>query len=61
MNEVTTTHAPYCPLPITDKRRGYVTADKTDIRRTFEMHTPVYGDDYDLVNRQDWLDKGFKQ
>lgn len=51
--------APYCILRLTDAR-AYVPAAHTDIRKTFEAHRPVhahvvYGDDYDLVMRQDYL------
>jgi hypothetical protein len=33
--------APYCPLPLTDKRRAYVNSHDTDISRTLEEHTPI--------------------
>lgn len=51
----------YCPLPITDKRRAYVPADRTDIAETFRQHahihvSPAYGDDYDLTERTAWID-----
>ena len=34
---------------------GYVSAEKTDIRRTFQRAAQHLGDDYDLVTRHDWL------
>ena len=62
--EVTTPH-PACILLSTHPLR-HIELDKTDISRTFAMHTPMhtptlYGDDYDRVQRDDWLDRGFKQ
>lgn len=33
--------APFCPLPITDKRRAYVSSHHTDIRKTLEEHAPI--------------------
>lgn len=48
---VTTTPAPYCPLPGTDRRRAYVPADKTDIRRTISEHSRLaILDDYDRTD-----------
>jgi hypothetical protein len=55
--------APYCPLPLTDKRRAYVNSHDTDISRTLEEHTPIrvsevkrYSDDYDMTERTAHLD-----
>lgn len=53
----------YCPLPITDKRRAWVSSDHTDVAETFRQFetihvSPVYGDDYDRVQREDWLEIG---
>jgi hypothetical protein len=55
--------APYCPLPLTDKRRAYVNSHDTNISRTLEEHAPIrvsevkrYGDDYDLTERTAHLD-----
>lgn len=31
----------YCPLPLTDKRRAYVSSHHTDIRKTLEEHAPI--------------------
>jgi hypothetical protein len=54
--------APYCPLPLTDKRRAYIPADHTDVAETFKQHEPIrvspIRDDYDLVQSQDWLEIG---
>lgn len=33
--------APFCPLPLTDKRRAYVSSHHTDIRKTLEEHAPI--------------------
>lgn len=51
-----TTPAPSCRLPATHPAAAIVTADKTDIRRTWNEHS-VYelGDDYDRVQAEDWL------
>lgn len=50
-NIVTTTPAPYCPLPGTDRRRAYVPSDKTDIRRTISEHSRMaILDDYDRTD-----------
>ena len=55
----------WCPLPLKDKRRAYVNSHDTDISRTLEEHAPIrvsevkrYGDDYDLVQSQDWMEMG---
>lgn len=62
MNHIEVTHPhPACILPISHPARAYVNSDKTDIKRTFAMYAPAYGDDYDMTTRLDWLDKGFKQ
>lgn len=55
--------APYCPLPLTDKRRAYVPSEHTDVTKTWQEHEPVrvcpiYGDDYDRVTNDDWLEPG---
>jgi len=57
--------APHCPIPFGHPcHRGYVPADRTDIRRTWN-HGEVgdIRDDYELVEQQDWLSAmgGFKQ
>lgn len=54
--------APYCPLPITNPARAYVSSHDTDIRRTLEEHAPIYvsnayGDDYDDVERTAYLEQ----
>lgn len=54
------TPAPACILRCTDPARAHVSSVNTDVRRTWEPHRPIhapqhYGDDYDLVIRQDWL------
>jgi hypothetical protein len=53
----------YCPLPITDRRRAYVSSHDTDISETIRRHAPIlvsaigqYGDDYDLTERTAHLD-----
>jgi hypothetical protein len=53
----------YCPLPITDRRRAYVSSHHTDIAETIRRHAPIlvssivqYGDDYDLTERTAHLD-----
>ncbi len=55
---------PHCPIPAEHPAyRGYVKAEQTDIRRTFQRHAPAtYGDDYDRVMREDYLSAigGFK-
>ena len=54
-------HAPYCPLPCHDRRRGYTSSDNTDVAETIRQHMPIYVssiDDYDLVQSQDWLECG---
>lgn len=53
--------APYCPLPLTDKRRAYVPADHTNVAETWRQHEPIrvsnaYGDDYDLTEQTAHLD-----
>jgi len=48
--------APHCPIPADHPLfDGYVPAEDTDIRRTWAKAAPRYGDDFDLVNRHDWL------
>jgi hypothetical protein len=48
---VTTTPAPYCPLPDADRRRPYVKSDKTDILRTISEHSRLaILDDYDRTD-----------
>ena len=49
--------APHCPIPHGHPCfRGYTPAEHTRVGRTFNLHAPTdYGDDYDRVNRQDWL------
>lgn len=48
---------PHCVIPHGHPcHRGYVPADKTDIRQIYARHAPTaYGDDYDRVLRDDWL------
>lgn len=48
---------PHCEIPLGHPlHAGYVPAEKTDIRRTFQRHAPnEYGDDYDRVMREDYL------
>ena len=54
---VTTPHAPYCPLPGTDRRRAYVPSDKTDIRRTISEHSRLaILDDYDRTDALGYLE-----
>jgi hypothetical protein len=62
----------YCPLPITDRRRAYVSSHNTTpeyLAEVFRRHQPIlvsaigqYGDDYDDVQKDDWLSApgGFK-
>lgn len=48
----------WCPLPITNPARGYVSSADTDIRATFAQHMLPVGDirdDYEIVEQQDWL------
>lgn len=54
--------APSCLIPITHPARAHTPACKTNVAETFSRHS-VYqlGDDYDRVNADDWLDRGFKQ
>lgn len=33
--------APFCPLPLTDKHRAYVSSHHTDIMKTLEEHAPI--------------------
>jgi hypothetical protein len=49
---------PHCPVPEGHPCFiGYVPAENTDIRRTFQRHQPhAYGDDYDAVERSAHLD-----
>ncbi len=49
---------PHCPIPDGHPLyEGYVAADKTDIRRTFQRHQPhAYGDDFDAVERSAHID-----
>jgi hypothetical protein len=48
--------APHCPIPEWHQCHiGYVSAEKTDIRLRFKRLGHSYGDDYDMVTRQDWL------
>lgn len=56
MNFVTWLHpAPSCPIPALHPARA-VNLHETDVRRTWNEHAPVeYGDDYDRVNRDDYL------
>lgn len=57
MNNVTWLHpAPWSPLPTADKRRAYVPADRTDIRRTIAEHDLSILDDYDYTTRTDYLE-----
>lgn len=58
---------PVCILHISDPARAHVPACQTNVARTFSENAPIhpaqtYGDDYDLVNNQDWLSSpgGFK-
>lgn len=59
MNIVTWLHpAPWSPLPTADKRRAYVPADRTDIRRTFAEHSTLdLLDDYELTDRLGYLEQ----
>ena len=49
----------YCPLPLTDKRRAYVSADATNVAETWRQHEPIrvsaLPDDYDRTTMDDWL------
>jgi len=48
--------APHCPIPFGHPLfTGFVPSHETDIRRTIARSAPRYGDDFDLVNRHDWL------
>lgn len=48
--------APHCDIPFGHPLfRGYVPSERTDIRRTWAKAAPAYGDDYDRVQRDDWL------
>ena len=50
---------PHCPIPYGHPLyRGFVPSEHTNIVNTWAKSL---GDDYDLVQRQDWLDRGFKQ
>ena len=62
INNVISHPHPHCLVPIERNPDAYAPSYETDISRRFARvrNRPV-GDDYDLVNRQDWLDKGFKQ
>ncbi len=54
---------PHCPVPEGHACYiGYVPAEKTDIRRTWQRCNENYGDDYDRVQQDDWLSApgGFK-
>ena len=54
------TPAPYCVLLITHPARAN-DLNNTDVAETFNRHS-VYqlGDDFDRVQAEDWLDRGFK-
>lgn len=48
---------PACILNLADPARAYVKADHTDVAATWKQHSPVhYGDDYDLVERDAWME-----
>lgn len=48
---------PHCPIPEGHACHiGYVPAEKTDIRRTWQRCNESYGDDYDLTDRSAHLD-----
>ena len=56
------TPAPSCLIPPCHPSYSYVPSNRTDIKRTWNEHsTYELGDDYDRVNADDWLDRGFKQ
>ena len=49
--------APHCPIPYGHPlHKGYVPAEETKIWRTWERFSA--GDDYDRVQREDWLEVG---
>lgn len=57
-------NAPFCPLPITDTRRAYVPADRTDISKTFEEHRAILvcgigdiRDDYEHCDQTGYLEQ----
>jgi hypothetical protein len=50
------TPAPSCLLPITHPARALIPAEHTDVSRTWSEHSLFdLGDDYDRVQRDDWL------
>ncbi len=50
---------PHCPIPYGHPLfAGFVPAEQTDVRRTWARSVAAYGDDYDTVSRQDWLNVG---
>jgi len=64
----------FTTIPITHMAREYVPSHMQTSARlteTFRRHEPIrvcpihpqhaYGDDYDRVQSEDWLDRGFKQ
>ncbi len=55
-----TSPAPACILPATHPARAHIPACKTDVRRTFAPHWPDHRlcDDYEHVERTDWLSNG---
>ena len=61
MNTVTWLYpAPSCPIPALHPARN-IDLHHTDVAETWNRHS-VYqlGDDYDRVQAEDWLDRGFK-
>lgn len=59
------TTLPYSPLPLHHPARAWTASDQTDIARNraefIEQHSPilvcpVYGDDYDEVERTAWIE-----
>jgi hypothetical protein len=65
MSAPTSGTAPWCPLPITNTRRGYVSSHDTNVAETIRQHAPIMvcpvrgmQDDYETVQQHDWLDAG---
>lgn len=51
--------APHCPIPEGHELySGYIAAERTDIRRTWAKAINYQPDDYDRVQREDWLEIG---
>ena len=52
---------PSCLLPVTHPARCHTPACSVNVAETFNRHA-LYelGDDFDRVQADDWLDRGFK-